>query len=73
MSAKGVYDQVCHNPNTMANTLPLAEEWSRYTYCAGIHGAMRQRKGVKHGTVCARRRLDKEIIKEAEQEMLDEE
>lgn len=73
MSAKNVYDKVCHNPNTMANTLPSAEEWNKFTYCAGIHGAMKQRKGVKRGTVCARRRMDKEVIKEAEQELLDKE
>ena len=53
--------------------------WSRrskadllaYDHCCGIHGAARERKGMKHGTVCARRRHDAEVIAEALAEVND--
>ncbi len=34
-------------------------------HCCGIHGAARERKGIKKGTSSARRRLSKEIIQNA--------
>jgi hypothetical protein len=36
-----------------------------YDHCCGIHGAARERKGIKHGTVTARRRWDKTVIQQA--------
>ena len=53
------------NPGTMANTLPSAQEQkSRHDQCCGIHGAARERKGLKHAKVTARRRVDKELVEE---------
>jgi len=40
-----------------------------YDHCCGIHGAARERKGIKKGTSAARRRLSKEILKKATLEM----
>ena len=39
-----------------------------YDHCCGIHGAARERKGIKKGTSAARRRYDKGLVeKEMEQ------
>jgi hypothetical protein len=65
MSAGGVKSKVDYNDATMANGLPSAESERHWDNCCGIHGAMRRRKGIKHGTVCARRRHDKEVIQAA--------
>ncbi len=66
MSASGVYDKVRHNDRSMANTLPSTAELRRggWDSCCGVHGLMRRRQGEKHGTVCARRRHDKQVIRE---------
>jgi hypothetical protein len=47
-------------------------ELLRYDHCCGIHGAARERKGIKRGTSAARRRHDKEVI-EREMAALEEE
>lgn len=64
MSAGGVKAKVRHNDKSMANTLPSTESERHWDNCRGIHGAARRRAGIKHGTVCARRRHDKEVIQE---------
>lgn len=33
-----------------------------YDHCCGIHGAARERKGIKKGTSAARRRYDKALL-----------
>jgi hypothetical protein len=63
MSGGGVKSKVQHNDRTMANTLPKAKFWPSDN-CCGIHGAAKKRAGIKHGTVCARRRHDKEVIQQ---------
>lgn len=68
MSAKRVMTRVLRNPASMYNTLPVASEWSMYECCLGVHGAMRLRRGTKHGTVTARRRLDRAIVAAATRE-----
>lgn len=57
--------QVEQNDQSMSNGLPSSRksDW-RHCYCRGIHGAARERKGLKHAKVTARRRHDKEVIKE---------
>lgn len=66
MSASGVKHKVDYNDATMANGLPSTRKSGRRKdYVCGIHGAMRERRGIKHGTVCARRRRDKEVIQAA--------
>lgn len=35
-----------------------------YDHCCGIHGAARERAGLKHSRVTARRRYEKELIKQ---------
>lgn len=62
MSAKLVLRRVEYNSATMANTLPSSESVKRRDKCCGIHGAARERKGIKDGTSSARRRYDKRII-----------
>lgn len=69
MSAKLALNRVVKNPSTMSNTQLSAKELSSYDQCRGIHGAARQRKGVKKGTNSARRRLDKKIIDVSMDEM----
>ena len=69
MSAGGSYKRVLHNPGTMANTLPSTQELKGFDHCCGIHGAMRERRGIKHGTSAARRRVDKLILAQELQEM----
>lgn len=58
----GKVTEVLKNPNSMANTLPSAQERKGWDQCCGIHGAARERKGAKHGASTQRRRLDKQII-----------
>lgn len=72
MSGGGVKQKVRHNDRTMANTLPSTESLRHWDNCCGIHGAARRRKGEKHGTVCARRRHDKEVIQQELEELNDE-
>lgn len=38
-------------------------------HCCGIHGAARERAGIKHGRVTARRRLEKELIQKEMDEL----
>lgn len=66
MSSGKVKRKVMHNDRSMANSLPSTKRlrWLGVDSCCGVHGLMRERQGVKHGTVCARRRRDKEVIKE---------
>ena len=59
-----VYRQVQRNAATMSNGLPSTQSRRHWDHCCGIHGAARERKGIKHGTVTARRRLEKEIIQD---------
>jgi len=65
MWRRGIKKTVRKNPRSMANALPSAQELKGRNQCCGIHGAARERKGLKHAKVTARRRLDKEIIEEA--------
>ena len=37
-----------------------------YDHCCGIHGAARERKGIKKGTSAARRRYGKQLITAAQ-------
>lgn len=69
MSAGGVYSRVAKNAATMANTLPSTQSMRHFDNCCGIHGAARRRKGEKRGTSAARRRFDKEVIKEVCEEL----
>jgi len=64
MSAGGVKEKMEHNDRSMANGLPSTASLKGHDSCCGIHGLMRRRQGIKHGTVCARRRHDKEVIQE---------
>ena len=62
MSAKKVMTRVMRSPGSMHNSLPSSREWSMYDCCLGVHGAMKRRRGVKHGTVTARSRFDKIVV-----------
>lgn len=66
MSASGVFSKVQYNAATMSNSLPSTESERHMDNCCGIHGAARRRKGIKRGTVAARRRLDKQIVRNYE-------
>lgn len=57
------------NDRTMFNGLPSTEELKTFDQCCGIHGAARQRKGIKHVRVTLRRRCDKQIIKQEMEEI----
>lgn len=70
MGAGSVKRRIQHNDETMANTLPKAKFWPSDN-CRGIHGAAKTRAGIKHGTVCARRRHDKEVINQELEEIED--
>lgn len=52
------------NDGSMYNALPSSESMKRYDMCHGIHGAARERKGIKHATIAARRRHDKQVIQD---------
>jgi len=52
-----------HNPSSMYNGLPSAEEMKSFDHCCGIHGAARARRGMKKAASAARRRQDKDIIR----------
>lgn len=71
MSAGGVKQKVRHNDRTMANTLPSTASLKGWDACRGIHGLAKARAGEKHGTVCARRRHDKEVINQELEEIED--
>ena len=62
MSAKAVLLKVKQNSASMANTLPSTHVLKHYDHCCGIHGAARERNGIKNGTSAARRRNDKDVI-----------
>ncbi len=62
MSAKGVLSLVRYNDRSMDGHLPSTKVLVWYDHCCGIHGAMRERRGIKKGTSAARRRNDKAII-----------
>lgn len=64
MSAGGVVRKIQRNDGSMHNGLPSSESMKRNDYCCGIHGAARERKGIKRGTSSARRRLDKAVIQD---------
>ena len=68
MAAGDALKRVQKNDSTMANTLPSAQELKGYDHCCGIHGAARERKGIKNGTSAARRRHDKAVIDRSIQE-----
>lgn len=61
--------QTAKADGSMYNGLPSAKELAQYDHCRGIHGAARERKGIKHARVTARRRLERLII---EQDLMDE-
>jgi len=69
MSANVVVRRVEGNPSGMGGTLPKSSnsdhiwEWG-HCFCCGIHGAARERKGVKDGTHAALRRHGKRVIKQ---------
>lgn len=63
MSAHNVMRKVKNNDSRMGNSLPKTIELNMYDHCCGIHGAARERKGIKKGTNAARRRYEKEIIR----------
>jgi hypothetical protein len=69
MGAGSVVKKVKRNSATMTNALMSAKEMSGYDHCCGIHGAARERKGIKRGTSAARRRVEKTVIKRAVEEM----
>lgn len=54
--------KVKRNDKSMGNGLPSAQERKTYDQCCGIHGAARERKGIKRGTNAARRRYEKDLI-----------
>jgi hypothetical protein len=68
MSAKEVLSQVKHNDASMSGHLPSTQEMKAYDHCCGIHGAARERKGIKKGTASARRRHDKAVIRDSQDE-----
>ncbi len=63
MSAKSVYRQVVKNAASMSNGLPSTQYLKMFDHCCGIHGAARERKGIKRGTSAARRRYEKDLIR----------
>lgn len=73
MSAGGVYRGVAKNAASMSNSLPSTESMRHRDYCCGIHGAARERKGIKRGTSAARRRYEKTVIAEGLEEADDQE
>lgn len=64
MSAAGVMERVKHNAATMSGPLPSSKSIAMRDCVCGIHGAMRKRQGIKRGTSAARRRAEKEEIKQ---------
>ena len=60
----GVVKRVQDNDASMYNALPSTAVTKYEDHCCGIHGAARERKGIKRGTSAARRRHDKQVIKE---------
>lgn len=60
--------KIRHNDRFMQGNLASSEEMKALDCCCGIHGAARHRKGIKHATVTARRRNDKEIIRQEQEE-----
>lgn len=68
MAAGETMRRVKKNSSRMSNTLPSSESIRHYDWCRGIHGAARNRRGIKRGTSAARRRNDKEVIKQSETE-----
>lgn len=62
MSASGVMDRIINNSATMSNGLPSTQERKHWDHCCGIHGAARERKGIKRGTSAARRRYEKKLV-----------
>ena len=57
--------EVSKNPRSMSGKeLPSTDYLKTFDHCCGIHGAARERKGLKHAKVTARRRVDKEIVEE---------
>jgi hypothetical protein len=53
---------------SMSNSLLSAKELAVYDHCCGIHGAARERKGIKHAAVTKRRRLEKELVRNWDKE-----
>ncbi len=68
MAAGKSYGRVVRNDASMGNMLPSAKHGQHHDYCCGIHGAARERKGIKRGTSAARRRHDKLVIKDEQYE-----
>ena len=59
-----VYVKARASETSMANSLPSSQSTKRMDNCRGIHGSAKKRKGAKHATVTARRRIEKELIKD---------
>lgn len=62
MSAGDAYRKVAKNDASMANGLPSTQVLKTFDHCCGIHGAAKERRGIKRGTSAARRRYEKELI-----------
>lgn len=71
MSAKGAINRVQINDASMANGLPSTAEIRRggWDYYCGVHGIMRERRGIKRGTSAARRRHDKQVVRDHLEQM----
>lgn len=65
MSAGGVRRDVERNAGSMSGKLASTRQMMIYDNCCGIHGAARDRRGMKRGKSAARRRNDLAVIREA--------
>lgn len=62
MSASGFNKYVQVHPGSMSGHLKSTNELKMYDHCCGIHGAARERRGLKHARITALRRQAKREI-----------
>ncbi len=62
--SNGLCKEVAKSPGSMNGELPSTRSRKRYDHCCGIHGAARERKGIKHARTTANRRYAKLLIEE---------